>query len=99
MARSPRAGARREVLKRVRNIRTTLDKLTKWWDVKSTVWLTWGERKSNGNVYERPREIHEYPEMQTNHWVATVNEIDEMIAQLTELRMFAVSEYHKVKEF
>lgn len=90
--RSPRASARREVLRRVMDAKKRLDMLKYWWRADSRVW---GE---SADAPSRERELSEYPEAQRRCWAGTVKEIAELITELRDLQEFCVHEYHKTPE-
>jgi hypothetical protein len=80
--RSKRAGARREMLRRIKAIKSAVQVLHWWWTAESTVWPERRERRQS-----------EYPENQRRYWLATVEEIDALSNQLAELRQYAIEQY------
>lgn len=90
--RSPRASARREVLKQLREVRESVQAMLGWWTVRGYVWIPLKDRVFGENVNQRPREMHEYPEAQRMYWRATANEIGETINNLLALRKYCLDQ-------
>lgn len=97
MARSKRAGARREVLDQVNELKKSLTKMTRWWKTETTIYVDRSERQTGDNSYLRERELHEYPEYQENYWYGTITEIDDMMGRLRQLREHCVTEFRKTE--
>jgi hypothetical protein len=93
--RSPRAAARRNVVAELHKMRDQIKNLRMWWECTSTVYVSPEERPASSNVWQRDRQLDEYPEAQQRYWASTVNELDELIDRAAELRRFAYDEYRK----
>lgn len=87
--RSPRASARRKVLAQVKVIKSAVTALQWWWTAETTVY-----GKQPDGSYSRERRLDEYPEMQRQYWMGTINECDELITKLLTLRELCYVEYH-----
>lgn len=94
MARSPRAAARRRVLKDLADIKRRLSRLQNWWGVESWIYVAPADRPPGSNVYRRERLPGEYPEARRSHWLGTIQEVDALVVSLGELREHALNEYH-----
>lgn len=95
---SKRAGAskRREILTRLASIKRKVGTLQAWWNVSSTVYIP--RDQQTDDRWRRPREHHEYPENDVKYWAGTVQEVDWLIGELTELKGMAISEYWNLRE-
>jgi hypothetical protein len=84
-------------MKALNAVKRDLDKLRKWWTAPTEVYVRTEDRMP-GDPYTRPREVEEYPEAQRLYWHATINEVDQMMMRLTELRARCLEEYHRTPE-
>lgn len=98
MYRSPRAAARRHVLKQLNDARDRLKTLRAWWTAETTIYVDAADRAPGSNAYLRDREPAEYPEAQRRYWASTVTEIDMLITHLTGLREYCAEQYHATPE-
>lgn len=96
--RSPRAAARREVVKCLAQLKRDLITLQGWWTPSTTVYLTEADRKPGDSAYLRERQLDEYPEAQRRYWCSTLRELDVMAAQIAELQAHCTREYHATPE-
>lgn len=99
-AKRPRAkyaSHRRHVLARVAQARELLATVRGWWDVSGTVY---DQRLQPGdiNCRRRNRQPSEYPEVNAEFWAGTVNMLDQICADLQELRGFCAREHQAVKD-
>jgi hypothetical protein len=92
--RSPRAAARREVTKRLAEMKRRIIVLQGSWTPGTTVYVDKEARKPGENVYLRERQLDEYPEAQRAYWGGTISELDIMAEQIAALRAHCVREYH-----
>lgn len=97
MARSKRAGARRQVLSQLSEVKRSIDKLRLWWTAETTVFQEPENRQPGDSSHLRPREEHEYPENRVEYWASTVQEIDVLLVHLGQLRSHCLTEWHKTE--
>jgi hypothetical protein len=91
--RSPRAGARRHVLKSLNSLRIRVRTMRGWWDITGQVYAPELDRTKMNPM--RDRRPEEYPEVDVRYWWGTVAEIDAMIREMHLLRAFCVEEWQK----
>jgi hypothetical protein len=96
--RSKRAGARRQVLGHLRAVKDSINILSGWWNVTSTVYVELADRKPGDNLYLRERLEQEYPEAQRRFWAGTIKEIDDLTERLATFREHCLTEYHQTPE-
>jgi hypothetical protein len=77
------------VLRQLKELKTTLSIVWGWWDIRS---MKIDEREL------RPRTPDEFPEAQRLYWSSTIGHIDEMAAQLEELRTFCFRQFYETPE-
>lgn len=95
--RSKRAGQRRAVLAKLRDIKSDVSGLQRSWDVRATVYVEPADRTSGSNLWRRNRREDEYPENMLTEWAYLYNVSDELIKELTELRTMAANRFYEIK--
>ncbi len=89
--RSKRAGARRTMLRKIKELRDELDLLRTWWDVPAYIYKP-------GTSERLPRPAGEYPENDRRYWAATVKRLDVIAGLIEQARQFALIEYNTTIE-
>jgi hypothetical protein len=87
MAKTKRAGLRRDVLKILASVKRGISAMHGVWNVSGTVY---------GNGSYRPREQNEYPENNPAEWHKLCESLDDMIEGLTIMRGMAYENYVQV---
>ena len=100
MYRSPRASARRHVMRQLDTIRTRVKKLRGWWTAETKVYVEAADRTPTmaPNAYLRDRLPGEYPENQRHYWTGTVAEIDKLVDDLADLRLHCYRQAHETPD-
>ena len=88
MARSIRAGHRRDVLKILAEAKRCIAWMQNGWTAPSVIY-DWDQRDEYGNAAHRPRRQDEYPENDPAQWQGLGSRLDDLIAGLTILRQMA----------
>lgn len=83
---------RRQLLKRVREIKNRLNIISDVWGVASTVY---DAMDGNGNAALRPRHEDEYPENQSLAWSVLYRDLTRLRNELNDLQLFALDEWRK----
>ncbi len=89
--RSKRAGARRTMLRKIKELRNELDLLRTWWDVPAYIY-----KPGTSERVARPAE--EYPENDRRYWAITLTDLAAIAGLVEQAQQFALIEYNTTIE-
>jgi hypothetical protein len=82
------------MLRRLKDVKTTVQLLQGWWTAETTVYVEPANRKPGENLYLRERLEDEYPENQRHYWLATVEQLDVLAEHVKDARWYALEQYN-----
>ena len=91
---SGRAGARRAVLRSLKDIKSIIGVLDAWWSVSGRTY----EGTTYGSGTMRDRQPKEYPENQRRYWASTIQLLDQMSKHLEMLRKYCLEQHEATSE-